>query len=330
VRSTTRWAQSGALISALTCALAFVPTHKADAEGNLAKALRRTGKGDMNTGYLYRGRTEYGLFGNFNISSPSSQDVSIRYAPMLSDRLQWGIDFSYHNNGGSYGSVAGLGNYYFGQNDRPTRPYLGVAVGTTFGDMGDCLEWGAQGGVKHFVSPNVALTGELQFRRMGDMDWSGALLGLSYFGGPSLVGEDFTAPGPHTTEWDLFGDADFDEPRQESLNVRYAPFFADKWQWGVEFGIRHQSDFTGGNIGGLLNYYPSLQSGKRTQPYLGVGVDTTWGDFDEVVSYGPHVGIKHFLTSDVALFAQLNLRWADINGDNKERTTAQVGFAFYP
>src|SRR5947208_9432364 len=64
--------------------------------------------------FVAKGRTEYLLMGNFKFNSPTSQDLSFRIAPMVTDRIQVGLDFAYHNDGGNAGSIGVVGNYFVG------------------------------------------------------------------------------------------------------------------------------------------------------------------------------------------------------------------------
>jgi len=140
---------------------------------SVASARADTPKATNLGQFIYKGRTEYLLNAAFRFNSPSSQDISFRIAPLVSERFQAGLDLAYHNDGGNSGSVGVVGNYFVGNLAHKTIPYIGVGVGTTFGDPGTHASYGVQGGIKHFLNEDVAATFVLQYRRMESMDWSG-------------------------------------------------------------------------------------------------------------------------------------------------------------
>jgi opacity protein-like surface antigen len=99
---------------------------------------------------------------------------------------------------GLTGSVAGatdtktlttagvFADYYFRggeavENVQPLVPYVGVFAGYSHKEQGDG-SLGAQAGVKYFFNPNVALTGEYQYRSTRNGNGSNlVVLGLSTF-----------------------------------------------------------------------------------------------------------------------------------------------------
>lgn len=133
-----------------------------------------------------RGTVEYSLNGTIHLSAPGAQLINVGYKPFLNPNWQWGVEFGYrHVRGGdSIGSIAGVLNYYFRTaGTGRTLPYAGIILGTTFGDSSD-FAYGAQGGVKHFITSNVALTAELQWRHNEDASPRNPVdivLGFSFF-----------------------------------------------------------------------------------------------------------------------------------------------------
>jgi len=136
---------------------------------------------------LDKGTTEYALRGNIHFNSPSSQDITVRWAPFIDRNWQWGVDLSashikseHDESGhkiagtGTTGFVGAIGNYHFrSATEGPLVPYVGAALGTTFGSGSNSTVWGFQGGVKYFLTTNVALIGELDWRHADKDSFAG-------------------------------------------------------------------------------------------------------------------------------------------------------------
>jgi len=114
-----------------------------------------------------KGTKEFSVSGNVNFDSSNAWQVNGRYAPFLSRNLQWGLDARLLDGPGisTSGTIGVLGNYYFrggGEPTSPLLPYVGLGIGTTFGDLDGSL-WDAHFGVKYFLNASVAPFLELQF-----------------------------------------------------------------------------------------------------------------------------------------------------------------------
>src|ERR1051325_8959398 len=106
-----RYGRYGAFCRSLTIAAVMAAPIGASADANLASILRKPAAPGM---YLDKGRTEYALFSRLRLDSPASQRLTLRYAPMLNEHVQVGLDLSYQHNGGDNGAIGGIANYYLG------------------------------------------------------------------------------------------------------------------------------------------------------------------------------------------------------------------------
>jgi hypothetical protein len=136
-----------------------------------------------------KGTAEVGLALSAYLDKPSSQSLDVKYLPYLSRQVQIGGELSYeHASGFSGGFLNLIANYNFVPSASTdyainrTIPYLGLALGTSFGDF-DGSSYGAQAGVKHFLTNDVSLFGELQWRHFSDPDDDATrlLIGLSTY-----------------------------------------------------------------------------------------------------------------------------------------------------
>jgi hypothetical protein len=137
--------------------LLFAVSGLASAQGDIAK--------------VDKGTTEYDIAGNIHFDKPSTQSIQLRWAPFINQNIQWGIDFTLDHaqdaHPSTFGFVGAIANYYFRNSAMAsdTLPYAGVAIGTDYGSGNNQTVWGLQAGVKHFLNPNVAIFGELDWRR---------------------------------------------------------------------------------------------------------------------------------------------------------------------
>lgn len=136
-----------------------------------------------------KGTTEIGLSAIANLSKPTSQSIQLKYLPYLNRQVQVGGELSYdHASGFSGGTLSLIGNYNFVPNattdyaTNRTIPYVGVALGTGYGDV-DGSAYGLQGGVKHFLTNDVSLFAELQWRHYseGDDDNTAIVVGINTY-----------------------------------------------------------------------------------------------------------------------------------------------------
>jgi hypothetical protein len=136
-----------------------------------------------------KGTAEVGLSFSAKLDKPSGQSLRLKYLPYLSRQVQVGGELSYDHAGGFSGGFLNLiGNYNFvpkASTDyaiNRTIPYVGLAAGVSYGDENGS-DYGAQVGVKHFLTNDVSLFGELQWRHLTDPDddTTALILGLSTY-----------------------------------------------------------------------------------------------------------------------------------------------------
>ncbi|MBW3625314.1 MAG: hypothetical protein KY468_18105 [Armatimonadetes bacterium] len=144
--------------------------------------------GVANAQFLDRGTTEWNLNGNIDFDN-EVWNINARWAPFINRNVQYGVDLGLIDGPGidTSGTIVGLVNYHFRGDatgeveDRPVIPYVGLALGSGFGDI-DGTVWGVHGGAKWFMNPNVALTGELRWRDFSGGDNNTSLnFGVSVF-----------------------------------------------------------------------------------------------------------------------------------------------------
>jgi hypothetical protein len=116
--------------------------------------------------------------------------------------------------------------------------------------------------------------------------------------------QDVTLPDKGTTEWNVAGNIGLDKDTTWNIGGRWAPFINQNLQWGVDLtAFDGPGISTSGTYGVFVNWhFPS--EGSQVLPYIGVGGGGTYGDLDGGFWEG-HGGIKYFVTSDVALTAEL-------------------------
>lgn len=134
---------------------------------------------------------------------------------------------------------------------------------------------------------------------------------------------DVVPPDKGTAEVGLAIDARLNDPTGISLDLKYLPYLNRNVQLG---GALSYFNFDEGTDGGMLevradyNFVPPASEEvayKRTIPYAGLALGTTFGDLDGS-SWGVQGGAKHFITNDVSVFGEL--RWRDYSeGDDDLR-----------
>lgn len=124
--------------------------------------------------WLFNGDQPYAVSGTYGVFTDPSLEVG----------LTGSVSGARHTR--TFSSVGGFADYYFRgsesiENNAQLLPYLGVFAGYSHQDDSNASV-GAQAGVKYFLNPNVALTGEVQYRstRHGGGN-TALLLGLSTF-----------------------------------------------------------------------------------------------------------------------------------------------------
>ncbi|HEY3269096.1 MAG TPA: outer membrane beta-barrel protein [Armatimonadota bacterium] len=134
------------------------------------------------------GTAEIGIALNAKLDKPSNQSMRVSFLPYLNRNVQVGGGLTYtHQSGYDVGAgestvyvdsstmytVDLLANYNFvSASDAVTSrtvPYAGVGFSYIHAKSGDvsahATGWGAQGGVKHFITNDVSVFGELNYRR---------------------------------------------------------------------------------------------------------------------------------------------------------------------
>lgn len=113
-----------------------------------------------------QGTTEYNLSGSIVLDPTSSWLINGLWAPFVNQNFQWGIGISLFDADAidTSGTVRLIGNYHFvpSSGNSKTLPYLGLGIGTAFGDL-DGTIWDIHGGVKFFMSSETSFNVELQF-----------------------------------------------------------------------------------------------------------------------------------------------------------------------
>lgn len=128
--------------------------------------------------------TEYAISGNIHLSAPSSQDLTLRWAPFLNPHIQYGVELTADHVSHSriFGNVGALANYYFkALGTARTLPYAGLSLGTSYGFAHNDIAYGAQAGIKQFLNRNVALFAELQWLHSGGSNPVDLNFGISVF-----------------------------------------------------------------------------------------------------------------------------------------------------
>ncbi|HOC32114.1 MAG TPA: hypothetical protein PKK84_07735 [Armatimonadota bacterium] len=149
-----------------------------------------------------KGTAEVSLGLNAQLMSPSDISLQLSYAPYLNRNLQVGGQLSYYRADGSGSDPDytqwGLGataTYNFVAPEGPVSrmiPYAGIGLGYVKADAGDwdddATMWTVFGGVKQFISEDVALYGQLawskaseEIYRDGEKDELRLMVGLSTY-----------------------------------------------------------------------------------------------------------------------------------------------------
>jgi hypothetical protein len=130
------------------------------------------------------GTKEIGIAGNYSFNGDKPYALQGSYGVFTSPALEFGgvgevAGASHATTASSLGAFA---NYYFaGGADNPLLPYLGVFAGYSH-VHDDSASVGAQGGVKYFFNPNIALNVELNYRAARHSSGtSDLILGFSTF-----------------------------------------------------------------------------------------------------------------------------------------------------
>jgi hypothetical protein len=117
-----------------------------------------------------RNTREIGFGASFLLNDDRPFAVSGTYGVFTSPRLQVGVTggISGSKDSNTFSSLGAFGNYYFRGDDAsepsfPLLPYVGIFAGYAHRERSGA-SLGAQTGVKYFLNPSVALTGELQYR----------------------------------------------------------------------------------------------------------------------------------------------------------------------
>jgi len=255
--------------------------------------------------HLAHGTTEINVNGTLQANNYRSEAINFRYAPFYSRNIQWGVDFGIFHHYDVMGSIGGLVNYYPGQDDKAWYPYGGVAFGTNWGPNNHDSYYGAQAGIKYGLDKNVALTAELQYRKIGDRNVTSLLGGMSYFTGDGLVGTNFELPHKGSRELQFVSNFNFNSGAE-----RY--FAIDKgWFWDavneILFGayVDHFSDFTTAGLRvGVEHHFRVPSWGmqqSRFQPFIGGYTGTTLGDGNNTGFIGAELGFKYYVNENVAI-----------------------------
>ncbi|HEY3413621.1 MAG TPA: outer membrane beta-barrel protein [Armatimonadota bacterium] len=123
----------------------------------------------------------------------TSQSLNLRYLPYLNRNVQvgGGLAYSHVSGGDTFTSIEAVANYNFMPQESTavsrTVPYAGAAIGTshvkTGGNSDNVSHWGLQGGVKQFISNDVSLFAEINYRKYnkGNGNQTLLLIGLNTY-----------------------------------------------------------------------------------------------------------------------------------------------------
>lgn len=102
--------------------------------------------------------------------------VGVSYLPYLSRNIQVGAGVGYADMGAGYKTTSfeAIANYNFVSSTETTVsrtvPYVGLALGTTHikqpGNSDNVSRWGGQAGVKQFITHDISLFAELNYRKL--------------------------------------------------------------------------------------------------------------------------------------------------------------------
>jgi len=281
--------------------------------------------------HLMKGTTEFNISGTAQLNNDSFQNVNLLYAPFLSRNLQWGLSLALTHFKDTTGTVGGVVNYYPGTEDRLFYPYFGGAVALPFGTGNHDIQYGGQAGVKLGLSSDVAVTGEFEVRRMNSRNWSGAVLGLSYFASNRIVSDMVTIPTKGSREFGLTGDLSLTNPIGQFLALSKGWFLSDSGEAGVIFSFDHFNHFKDGNVGVFYDYHFRPKSeGCRYLPYVGLGVGTSFGDGQNSSYEDVQAGLKWYFSDHVALNPYLDLTHMNSGSvGNKDNLAFRLGLIFY-
>lgn len=150
---------------------------------------------------------------------------------------------------------------------------------------------------------------------------------------------DVVPPDRGTSEIGLSLDWRLNSPSATTLDARFMPYLNRQVQVGGGLTYMHSSGFSGGFVEARANYnfVPNATEDfatNRTVPYAGVGFGVSFGDASGT-AYGVQGGVKHFLTNDVSVFAELRYRhFSDstnflAGGSNRNDTRLLLGINTY-
>lgn len=126
-----------------------------------------------------KGTAEIGLGGYLELGGDNGWALNLRYLPYMNRNLQIGGDLSYVDSGTGYdaGTLTLRADWNFvpaASVDfavKRTVPYVGLGVGFDIGDGDNDTAFDIHGGVKHFITNDVSIFGELR-GRLDDNDAS--------------------------------------------------------------------------------------------------------------------------------------------------------------
>jgi len=130
------------------------------------------------------GTREIGVAANYSFNGDKPYAVQGSYGVFTAPTVEFGgvaaVSGASHSRTAS--SVGGFANYYFVSGaDNPLLPYLGVFAGYSH-VRDDSASVGAQGGVKYFFNPSIALNLEVNYRAARHSSGtSNLVLGFSTF-----------------------------------------------------------------------------------------------------------------------------------------------------
>ena len=175
--------------------------------------------------------------------------------------------------------------------------------------------------------------------------WSIAFAATGLFAGLATVAHaqapvNLLLPTQGTREIGVSGQFEFSPNSDYTISADYGSFFSRKLEIGLNGLYQYSKPEHGGSgtnlfLGPFADYY--FPNASATEPYVGVALGfsndkAAGGPTTNTFAYGAQVGVKQFLNSNVAAFAEVPWRHYDkhIEGTGKSDSIGlNLGLAFY-
>lgn len=147
---------------------------------------------------------------------------------------------------------------------------------------------------------------------------------FAQIGARPQIESEMVPPDKGTAEIGLGIQANLQSPSAWNIDLKFLPYLNRNLQIGGNLNYQKFSGFSGGFVEARADWNFMSQDNtmvRRTVPYSGLAVGTSFGDFDGS-AWGVQGGVKHFLTNSVALFAEINWRkFSKTQGTGRDNDT---------